>query len=75
MGDNGAMPKKIRELKEALLKAGFTWKVGKGSHTRWRHKLLPEYPLTISGKDGSDARRYLEKEVELRLRLLKERES
>ncbi|MGF1517640.1 MAG: type II toxin-antitoxin system HicA family toxin [Nodosilinea sp.] len=69
------MPKKVRELKKALLKAGFTWSPGKGSHTRWRHNLLPDYPLTMSGKDGDAAKSYLEKEVELRLRLLKERES
>jgi predicted RNA binding protein YcfA (HicA-like mRNA interferase family) len=69
------MPKKVRELKKALLKAGFTWSPGKGSHTRWRHELLPDHPLTLSGKDSDDARLYQEREVELRLRLLKERES
>ncbi len=69
------MPQKVRELKQALLKAGFTGSPGKGSHTRWRHPLLPDHPLTLSGKDSDDARRYQEREVELRLRLLKERES
>nr|MDZ8038592.1 type II toxin-antitoxin system HicA family toxin [Nostoc sp. CreGUA01] len=29
------MPKKIRELKAMLLKAGFTYRSGKGSHTVW----------------------------------------
>ncbi|WP_287734617.1 type II toxin-antitoxin system HicA family toxin [Microcystis sp. M113S1] len=29
------MPKKIRELKSILLKAGFTYRHGKGSHTVW----------------------------------------
>ncbi|MEO0534515.1 MAG: type II toxin-antitoxin system HicA family toxin [Cyanobacteria bacterium P01_A01_bin.123] len=67
------MPKKIRELKAMLLKAGFDCKPGQGSHTRWRHSLLPEHPLTLSGKDGSDAKPYIEKEVEFRLRLLEER--
>ena len=56
------MPKKIRELKEMLLKAGFAERPGKGSHTNWTH---PDYGgrVTIAGKDGSDAKRYLEKEV------------
>lgn len=69
------MPKKLRELKAMLLKAGFDCKPGKGSHTRWRHPLLPEHPLTLSGRDGSDVKRYLEKEVEFRLQLLKERQN
>jgi predicted RNA binding protein YcfA (HicA-like mRNA interferase family) len=56
------MPKKIRELKTVLSKAGFTHRPGKGSHTVWSHPLLP-YSLTISGKDGSDADRYQEKDV------------
>ncbi|WP_445310761.1 type II toxin-antitoxin system HicA family toxin [Microcoleus vaginatus] len=34
------MPKKIREFKSLLLKAGFTYRSAKGSHTRWVHPLL-----------------------------------
>ncbi|MEJ6480332.1 type II toxin-antitoxin system HicA family toxin [Nostoc punctiforme UO1] len=56
------MPKKIRELKAMLLKAGFTYRSGKGSHTVWSHPLLL-YSLTLSGKDGADADRYQEKDV------------
>ncbi|MDZ8085324.1 MAG: type II toxin-antitoxin system HicA family toxin [Nostoc sp. DedQUE12b] len=56
------MPKKIRELKAMLLKAGFTYRSGKGSHTVWSHSLLV-YSLTLSGKDGADADRYQEKDV------------
>lgn len=56
------MPKKIRELKQMLRKSGFTERPGKGSHTNWTH---PDYAgrVTIAGKDGSDAKRYLEQEV------------
>ena len=56
------MPKKIRELKQMLRKSGFVERPGKGSHTNWTH---PDYVgrVTIAGKDGSDAKRYLEKEV------------
>lgn len=56
------MPKKIRELKSALLKAGFSSRSGKGSHTVWSHPLLP-YSLTLSGKDGADADRYQEQDL------------
>jgi predicted RNA binding protein YcfA (HicA-like mRNA interferase family) len=52
------MPKKIRELKQILRKSGFTERPGKGSHTNWTH---PDYcgKVTISGRDGSDAKRFL----------------
>lgn len=60
------MPKKIRELKSMLLKAGFESmpKRGKGSHA------LYQYPGTtirvnLPGKDSSDAKPYLEKQVKV----------
>lgn len=56
------MPKKIRELKKILSKAGFTKRTGKGSHTNWFHPLYLGR-ITISGKDGSDAKEYQEKDV------------
>ena len=56
------MPKKIRELKSMLKKAGFSMKPAKGSHTKWQHPLLSQV-IVISGKDGSDAKPYLEKQV------------
>ena len=62
------MPKKVRELKAILLKAGFTYRPGKGSHTIWTHEL----PITIAGKDGDDAKIYLEKTVKQRLKKLEE---
>lgn len=57
------MPKKIRELKKMLAKAGFQEVAGKGSHTNWIH---PNYQgkITVSGKDGADAKKYQEKLVE-----------
>jgi predicted RNA binding protein YcfA (HicA-like mRNA interferase family) len=57
------MPKKIRELKNMLRKAGFGMRPGKGSHTVWEHPKLPGEIVTVSGKDEADARRYQEKEV------------
>ncbi|MBW4418060.1 MAG: type II toxin-antitoxin system HicA family toxin [Myxacorys californica WJT36-NPBG1] len=61
------MPKKIRELKAMLLRANFTYRSGKGSHTVWSHPLLP-YSLTLSGKDGADADRYQERDIKNALR-------
>jgi predicted RNA binding protein YcfA (HicA-like mRNA interferase family) len=65
------MPKKIRELKSLLSRAGFTCTPGKGSHTKWFHPLLPG-KLTLSGKDGADAKAYQEQDVNNALQKLKE---
>jgi predicted RNA binding protein YcfA (HicA-like mRNA interferase family) len=56
------MPKKIRELKAMLRKAGFRWRPGKGSHTIWEHPLA-EKSVTLAGQDGQDAKRYMEAQV------------
>ena len=56
------MSKKIRELKRMLQKAGFKQAPGKGSHTNWIHPLYSG-KVTISGKDGNDAKPYQEKET------------
>ena len=58
------MPPKIRQLKAALAKAGFSVRPGKGSHTVWTHPALPEDELTVSGKDGDDAKPYQVKDVQ-----------
>lgn len=56
------MPKKIRELKQLLRKAKFQEMPGKGSHTNWIHPLY-NGKITVSGKNGSDAKLYQEKAV------------
>jgi predicted RNA binding protein YcfA (HicA-like mRNA interferase family) len=68
------MPKKIRELKQILSKAGFSYRQGKGSHTIWSHHLLPDEPITIEVKDGDDAKVYLEQAVNKRLQKLRDLE-
>jgi len=55
------MPPKIRELIQELEKAGFRNRGGKGSHRNYLHPKGAR--ITISGKPGDDARKYLEKEV------------
>jgi len=51
------MPRKIRQPKRELRKAGFIFRPGKGDHTVWKHPRLP-YAVTISGNDGNDAQSY-----------------
>jgi predicted RNA binding protein YcfA (HicA-like mRNA interferase family) len=65
------MPKKVRELKQYLSKAGFVLQKGrgKGSHTYWIHPEL-ESPLILPGKDGDDAPIYLERQVNKALQLI-----
>ncbi|HVC80729.1 MAG TPA: type II toxin-antitoxin system HicA family toxin [Chloroflexota bacterium] len=58
------MPRKIRELKADLRRAGFARLTGqgKGSHEKWKHDRLPD-PVLLSGHDGDDARPYQERNV------------
>jgi predicted RNA binding protein YcfA (HicA-like mRNA interferase family) len=56
------MPRKIRELKRLLEQAGFRSIPAKGSHSKWIHPKLSRR-IMIAGKDGSDAKPYLEKQV------------
>lgn len=62
------MPKKVRELKAMLKKAGFTSRPGKGSHTVWSNTAAPDEIVTMCGQDGSDAPPYLEKRVKKAIR-------
>ena len=41
-----------------MRKEGFTVESGKGSHTNWRHALVPGLRVTLSGHDGDDAWQY-----------------
>ena len=70
------MPKKIRELKAMLSKAGFVClsKRGKGSHSIWRHPQI-EDDVRLSGKDGKDAKPYQEKAVKKAIKEIKNKEN
>ena len=59
------MPKETRELISMLEKSGFTNRGGKGSHRNFLHPSGVK--VTISGKLGSDALKYQEKEVKSRI--------
>jgi predicted RNA binding protein YcfA (HicA-like mRNA interferase family) len=67
------MPRKIRELKQILRQSNFREVPGKGSHTNWIHPLYAG-KLTISGKDGADAKPYQEREVRDAVREVQQRE-
>jgi hypothetical protein len=58
------MPRKVRELKADLKRAGYRQlpRRGKGSHTVWKH-LLVAGSLPLSGADGDDAKPYQEEDV------------
>ena len=63
------MPKKIRELKAMLQRAGWLQIPGggKGSHTKWKHPRVRWF-ITLSGRDGDDAKEYQERDVRRGLR-------
>lgn len=58
------MPRKIRELTKDLEKAGFVNRGGKGSHRNFVHPNVFR-PITISGKLGSYAIVYQERDIQL----------
>ncbi len=60
------MPKKVKELMRALERAGFVNRGGKGSHRNYLHPRGVR--LTVSGREGEDARRYQERAVERAIR-------
>jgi predicted RNA binding protein YcfA (HicA-like mRNA interferase family) len=68
------MPRKVRELRADLRRAGFQSRAarGKGSHTFWTHRLLPSEQITLSGHDGDDAKPYQERLVRNILKKLSE---
>lgn len=70
------MPKKIRELKKLLTQAGFEQipKRVQGSHTMWTHPLY-NGRIILSGKDGKDAERYQEKDVNRAIKEVKDRDN
>ena len=55
------MPRKVRQLRADLLRAGFVLERQVGSHQTWEHPSGAS--VTLAGKDGADARRYQERQV------------
>ena len=65
------MPRKIREIKAHLRRAGLKESPAKGSHARWEHPRLPGRH-TLSGHDGDDARPYQEQQLRALLARLRD---
>ena len=60
------MPPKLRELIQALRRAGFVDQRGKGSHRNFVHPA--GLRVTLSGQPGADAKPYQEREVAQQVR-------
>ena len=70
--ERGTMPKKIRELVQALQLAGFyAIPGGKGSHRKFTHDKYPG-AVSLSGKSGYDAKPYQERHVQQAIEQVKE---
>ena len=67
------MPPKIRQLIAELERNGFTNRGGKGRHRNFLHPLCSK-PVSISGKEGNDAKKYQIKEVKEAVEEVKENE-
>ncbi len=65
------MPRKVRDLIRDLEAVGFQNRGGKGSHRNFSHPRC-HLPVTLSGKEGDDAKRYQEKAVRQALKEVKD---
>lgn len=63
------MPRKIRQIKADLRRAGFVLLLGrgKGDHTMYQHPDVADAIVGLDGKDGDDAKRYMEQSLRVAL--------
>jgi hypothetical protein len=68
------MPRKIRQLKADLRRAGFVLLSGrgKGDHSMWQHPEISAAIVGLDGQDSDDAKRYMEKALTAALALVEE---
>lgn len=57
------MPRKGRQLKADLRRAGFRPTRQKGSHVIWQHDRYPDITVNLALGDGDDARYYQEDHI------------
>lgn len=57
------MPRKLRQLRTDLRRAGWSIVRQEGSHETWIHPGIPGMSVILAGQDGADAHHYQEKEV------------
>lgn len=66
------MPRKVRQLKADLRRAGARLVGEEGDHEKWKHSLVPDLYVELAGRDGADAKPYQEKQVRDLLRRIAE---
>jgi predicted RNA binding protein YcfA (HicA-like mRNA interferase family) len=66
------MPRKIRQLKADLRRAGARQTAQEGSHTKWKHPRVPGMLIELAGDDGDDAKPYQERDLRDALRPIDE---
>lgn len=66
------MPRKPRELRADVRRAGWAIDRQTGSHQLWKHAVLPGVEVNLAGQDGADAYRYQERDVREATRLARE---
>ena len=57
------MPRKLRQLRSDLRRAGWGIDRQSGSHQIWKHPLVPGTEVNLAGADGQDAHPYQERDV------------
>lgn len=63
------MPRKLRQLRVDLRRAGWNIVRQAGRHQIWKHPLLPGREVNMAGQDGADAYPYQERDVREAVRL------
>lgn len=66
------MPRKIRQLKADLRRAGANVVRQRGSHATWQHPAISGVLVELAGHDGDDAQQYQERDVRNALRRIAE---
>ena len=66
------MPRKVRELKADLRRAGAMQTAQESSHTKWKHPFIPGMLIELSGHDGDDAKPYQERDLRQAIQLIAE---
>lgn len=62
------MPRKLRELRAEMRRHGARITAQVGSHEKWKHPLVHDVYVELSGADGNDAKPYQEKDVKRLIR-------
>ncbi|MGH2346414.1 MAG: type II toxin-antitoxin system HicA family toxin [Chloroflexota bacterium] len=57
------MPRKVRQLKAELRRAGASIVRQRGSHATWQHPAIPGVLAELAGQDGDDVQPYQERDV------------